>query len=62
MKVDIEEAVAYLAGLCAIMNIKNKKTEQDGEYVSYDEKLLPACLETVLIDVKLNQYKTKEHE
>ena len=60
MKVDIEEAVAYLTGLCTIMNIKNKKTEQDGGHVSYDEKLLPACLEIVLVDVKLNQFKDKE--
>jgi len=60
MKLEIEEAVAYLTGLCTIMNIKNKKAEQDGEQVSYYDKLFPACLEIVLVDVKINQYKVNE--
>ena len=60
MEVTLEEAVAYLSGFYMVMNIKNKKIEENGEHVGDDEKLLTACLEAVLADVKINQFKTKE--
>jgi len=57
MKVTLEEATAYLSGLCTVMNVKNKYIEASGGHVLGDEKLLTTCLEIVLTDVKINQFK-----
>ena len=54
MEVSLEQAIEYLSGLWSTMKVKNELT---GGHVNDDELMILKCLEVVLTDVKINQFK-----
>ncbi len=53
MEVSLEQAIEYLSGLRSTMKVKNELTG----HVNDDELMILKCLEVVLTDAKINQFK-----